>query len=85
MTDDRKTIGSGGKPGRGNRATSPSAAARSLAGGAPARKPAAKAKNPSRPASTPTTPRKPAAASAAPTSGAPPKPRLRAVTDEDAA
>jgi 1-acyl-sn-glycerol-3-phosphate acyltransferase len=85
MTDDRKTIGSGGKPGRGNRATSPSAAARSLAGGAPARKPVAKAKNPSRPESAPSTPREPAPASAASTSDAPPKPRLRAVTDEDAA
>jgi 1-acyl-sn-glycerol-3-phosphate acyltransferase len=85
MTDDRKTIGSGGKPGRGNRATSPSAAARSLAGGAPARKPVAKAKNPSRPQSPPSTPRESAPASATSTSDAPPKPRLRAVTDEDAA
>ncbi|MCW2830540.1 MAG: glycerol acyltransferase, partial [Aeromicrobium sp.] len=44
MTDERKTIGSGGKPGRGNRQTSPSAAARSLAGGAPSSRPVAKAK-----------------------------------------
>lgn len=43
MNDERLTIGSAGKAGRGNRATSPSAAARSLAGGA-AKKPVVKAK-----------------------------------------
>ena len=42
MTDDRKTIGSAGKAGRGNRQTSPSAAARALAGAPPAKKPVAK-------------------------------------------
>ncbi|TSD68353.1 lysophospholipid acyltransferase family protein [Aeromicrobium piscarium] len=36
MNDDLRTIGSSGRPGRGNRRTSPSAAARGLAGGAPA-------------------------------------------------
>ncbi len=44
MTDERKTIGSAGKAGRGNRQTSPSAAARALAGAPPAKKPVAKAK-----------------------------------------
>jgi 1-acyl-sn-glycerol-3-phosphate acyltransferase len=95
VNDDRKTIGSGGTPGRGNRQTSPSTAARALAGPG------------SRPTSTPTqkvTPKKKAAAAkkaaqpkaaaakkAAPTKAgpakktAPTKPRLRAVTDEDAA
>ena len=43
MTDERKTIGSAGKAGRGNRQTSPSAAARALAGSPPAKKPVAKA------------------------------------------
>jgi len=42
MTDERKTIGSAGKAGRGNRQTSPSAAARSLAGGPAVKKPVAK-------------------------------------------
>ncbi|MBD8607405.1 acyltransferase family protein [Aeromicrobium sp. CFBP 8757] len=52
MNDDRTTIGSGGTPGRGNRQTSPSTAARALAGGTAARKPAAKAKKaPATPAS----------------------------------
>ena len=94
MNDDRKTIGSGGAPGRGNRATSPSAAARSLAGGAPTRKPVTKAK----PAADPTSaPKAPAAKAPAPKKASPrkptapksaageAKPRLRAVTDEDAA
>lgn len=49
MSDERKTIGSAGKAGRGNRATSPSAAARSLAGGAAKPKPAVKAKKTAEP------------------------------------
>jgi 1-acyl-sn-glycerol-3-phosphate acyltransferase len=100
MTDERKTIGSAGKAGRGNRQTSPSAAARALAGAPAAKKPVSKVKPASAQPSTP----KPAAAKAAPTrkttaapkaasprkkppkTTAPPeKPRLRAVTDEDAA
>ena len=90
MNDDRKTIGSGGAPGRGNRATSPSAAARSLAGGAPPRKPVTKAKPAVDPA--PAAAKAPTAKKAPPRKTAPPKsaageakPRLRAVTDEDAA
>ncbi|MET0469104.1 MAG: lysophospholipid acyltransferase family protein [Aeromicrobium sp.] len=101
--DNRKTIGSGGKPGRGNGATSPSAAARSLAGDGSARKPVAKAKKAAAPDPVVAAPTKKAApkpgpkarATASTTSGsaggAPtssptqPKPRLRAVTDEDAA
>jgi 1-acyl-sn-glycerol-3-phosphate acyltransferase len=86
MTDERKAIGSGGKPGRGNRQTSPSSAARSLAGGAAVKKPVTKAKA----AAEPVEP-KPAAKHVAPKRPAPKaspardKPRLRAVTDEDAA
>ncbi|RLV56321.1 acyltransferase family protein [Aeromicrobium phragmitis] len=38
MNDDLRTIGSAGKPGRGNRSTSPSAAARSLAGSGTSRR-----------------------------------------------
>ena len=119
MTDDTSAIGSGGRPGRGGK-TSPSAAARTLAGGsAPARKaPVKKAEQ-----STPAAPKKSAAKKATPkkaaatkgaTAGGPAKasasrttgkktttqksasrvtgqdpsgtrPRLRAVTDEDAA
>ncbi|AWB93557.1 lysophospholipid acyltransferase family protein [Aeromicrobium chenweiae] len=99
MKDERKTIGSGGTPGRGNRETSPSAAARSLAGGAAApRKPAAKKKAPAAAKGTPTPPKASAAPKdpTAPTATAPEspvtptappsgKPHLRAVTDEDAA
>lgn len=102
MTDERKTIGSGGKAGRGNRSTSPSAAARSLAGSTPVKKPVTKAKKAAEPAAKPATkkPARAASAGAAPTStkkaptkkasakkAAPAsgKPRLRAVTDEDAA
>ncbi|MGI9085663.1 MAG: hypothetical protein ACR2FE_10315, partial [Aeromicrobium sp.] len=91
MTDERRTIGSGGQAGRGNRSTSPSAAARSLAGGAGAKKPVTKAKaaktadpKPSgpKPAKKPATKKPPAAEK----SSIPPSaPRLRAVTDEDAA
>jgi 1-acyl-sn-glycerol-3-phosphate acyltransferase len=96
MTDERKTIGSAGKAGRGNRQTSPSAAARALAGAPPAKKPVTKkpvaepaAKKPPAKKATPTA--KPAAKKTAakkatpPTPPPPPKPRLRAVTDEDAA
>ncbi len=97
MTDERKTIGSAGKAGRGNRQTSPSAAARALAGAPPAKKPVSKVKHPSQQPAKPAA--KPAAKKAAakkaatskptpPKSTAPPqqpKPRLRAVTDEDAA
>ncbi len=46
MTDERRTIGSGGQAGRGNRSTSPSSAARSLAGpGQGGKKPVKKAKS----------------------------------------
>ena len=101
MTDERKTIGSAGKAGRGNRQTSPSAAARALAGAPPAKKPVSKVKQPSEQTAKPkpaakkaaaasatakkTTAKKATAKPAAPTATAPPKPRLRAVTDEDAA
>ncbi|MDX6231918.1 MAG: hypothetical protein QOH68_886 [Nocardioidaceae bacterium] len=100
MTDERKTIGSAGKAGRGNRQTSPSAAARALAGAPPAKKPVSKVKHPSEQAkpkpaakkaaatsatAKKTTAKKATAKPAAPTAAAPPKPRLRAVTDEDAA
>jgi 1-acyl-sn-glycerol-3-phosphate acyltransferase len=96
MNDDRKTIGSGGAPGRGNRATSPSVAARSLAGGTPARKPVTKAKPVADPApakkSAAAAPKAPTTKKAPPRKVAPPRtssgqtaPRLRAVTDEDAA
>ncbi|MCW2789826.1 MAG: glycerol acyltransferase [Aeromicrobium sp.] len=109
MTDERRTIGSAGKPGRGNGATSPSAAARSLAGGSVTRKPVTKAKEATESAPGPTAKKAPAKkapakkapadkaapqksprADGAPTSAAgrkaaDPKPRLRAVTDEDAA
>lgn len=105
MNDDRKTIGSGGTPGRGNRQTSPSTAARSLAGGAAApkrpvtKKPAAdepvaaKKAAPKKTAAKSTAAKKAAPQKAAPkkapagprADGAAAKPRLRAVTDEDAA
>jgi 1-acyl-sn-glycerol-3-phosphate acyltransferase len=93
MNDDRKTIGSGGTPGRGNRGASPSAAARSLAGGPTARKPATKAKKPVPKKAPPAAKKRPPAGAARTTSKpsapkappAQPKPRLRAVTDEDAA
>lgn len=98
MTDDRKTIGSGGKAGRGNRQTSPSAAARALAGAPPAKKPVAKKQVPeptakksaaktAKPAAKKTAAKKTAAKKTAPAAPPPPppKPRLRAVTDEDAA
>lgn len=96
MTDERTTIGSGGKPGRGNRETSPSAAARSLAGGAAAKKPVVKAKKiaaapeastPGKPAapSKPSASSKPGGAAKKITHPSQPKVRLRAVTDEDAA
>lgn len=78
MTDERTTIGSGGRPGRGNGQTSPSAAARSLAGNGQAKKPVVKAKT--------TAPSQPNATTDGKSTKAPQaKPRLRAVTDEDAA
>ncbi len=97
MTDERRTIGSAGQAGRGNRSTSPSSAARSLAGGATReKKPVTKAKpSAPKPASKKARSSKPAAKKAAPKSTSrsgghkPPDPssppRLRAVTEEDAA
>ena len=105
MTDERKTIGSGGKAGRGNRQTSPSAAARALAGSPPVKKPVTKAKpagaqsstpkpatkkppGAERRAGAPSTTKKAATKRAAPAKSTTPpreKPRLHAVTDEDAA
>ena len=98
MTDERRTIGSAGQAGRGNRSTSPSSAARSLAGGAPReKKPVTKAKStapkPPKAASKPaaqkkaqktTQKRAPQASGPRKPTGTE-KPRLRAVTDEDAA
>ena len=52
MTDERRTIGSGGQAGRGNRSTSPSSAARSLAGPAQSRKKPVKKAKPAAPASS---------------------------------
>ena len=50
MNDDRRTIGTSGTAGRGNRSTPPSAAARSLAGGRAApKKPVTKAKAAAKP------------------------------------
>ncbi len=84
MTDDTSAIGSGGRPGRGGK-TSPSTAARSLAGsGAPARKapvkkseqlkkseqPAASSGEPKKAAAKRTTPKKAATRPAAKTAGA---------------
>jgi 1-acyl-sn-glycerol-3-phosphate acyltransferase len=99
MSDDRRTIGTTGAAGRGNRATTPSTASRSLAGGkAMAKKPVQKAKTAAKPATTPEAkkaapsrrapvapPAKKSAARAAPKPAATAKPRLRAVTDDDAA
>jgi 1-acyl-sn-glycerol-3-phosphate acyltransferase len=96
MTDDRRTIGSGGQAGRGNRSTSPSSAARSLAGGASrAKKPVTKAKaapkadapKASKPTTKPTA-KKSTTRGASRSGGArtpTDPPRLRAVTEEDAA
>jgi 1-acyl-sn-glycerol-3-phosphate acyltransferase len=99
MTDDRRTIGSGGQAGRGNRSTSPSSAARSLAGTPREKKPVTKAK----PANAKATPKDTSGPKSTPKRAAPKKaagrttppaggraggteaPRLRAVTDEDAA
>jgi 1-acyl-sn-glycerol-3-phosphate acyltransferase len=71
VNDERKTIGSGGTPGRGNRQTSPSAAARSLAGGAPAKKATPKKATPKKAT---------AAASAGPATSAPKKPAAKQAT-----
>ncbi len=92
MSDDKlQKIGTSGKAGRGSNAESPSSAARALAGDRPAKKPVKKAKTaePSAKKSTekvPAAKKAPAKKAAAP-KGAPKteKPRLRAVTDEDAA
>ncbi len=93
MSQDKlQGIGTSGKAGRGSGVDSPSSAARALAGGQPAKKPIKKAK-PAAPAAKKAPAKKAPAkkapakkASAKPTeSVAPPKPRLRAVTDEDAA
>ena len=91
MNDDRRTIGSGGQAGRGNRSTSPSSAARSLAGGAKGpKKPVTKAKatpkkaaEPAAKKSAPMKPKAPAGTDQKPIGTEPP--RLRAVTEEDAA
>ena len=92
MTDERKTIGSAGKAGRGNRQTSPSAAARALAGAPPAKKPVSKVKHPSqqpakpaaknppgakRPGGAPTATKKPAAKKAQTSATPPPQPKPR--------
>jgi 1-acyl-sn-glycerol-3-phosphate acyltransferase len=99
VTDERRTIGSGGQAGRGNRSTSPSSAARSLAGGSSRpKKPVTKAKASAPKPNAPKAPKaapKPAAKKtsqksaqkSAPQGPSEPGggPRLRAVTDEDAA
>ena len=94
MTDERRTIGSGGQAGRGNRSTSPSSAARSLAGGANRpKKPVTKAKptpkKAAEPAAKKAPPKKPKTPKTPEGSGQRPigtePPRLRAVTEEDAA
>jgi 1-acyl-sn-glycerol-3-phosphate acyltransferase len=92
MNDDRRTIGSGGQAGRGNRSTSPSSAARSLAGGSkPPKKPVTKAKatpKSAEPAASKAkaAPKKPKAPAGGREKPIPPEPpRLRAVTEEDAA
>ena len=106
MNDDRRTIGTAGAAGRGNRSRPPSAAARSLAGGRAApKKPVTKAKAAAKPSAEPKKPPSPTKKAAPPKAAAkkplkktPPRkapaargktatgqPRLRAVTDEDAA
>jgi len=98
VTDERRTIGSGGQAGRGNRSTSPSSAARSLAGGSSRpKKPVTKAKSAAPKPDAPKAPKaapKPAAKKTSQKSAQknapqgpskPGGPRLRAVTDEDAA
>lgn len=91
MNDERRTIGTTGAAGRGNRSTTPSTASRSLAGAKAApRKPVTKAKTAAAPARKTTAAKKPAARKPAPKApprpkAEPAKPRLRAVTDEDAA
>lgn len=97
--DDRKNIGTSGTPGRGNRSTSPSAAARALGGAQPAKRPVTKAKKAAPPPVKKVAAKKTAGGPTAKTAAAkkasakkppkkaapPPRPRLRAVTDEDAA
>ena len=79
MTDERRTIGTSGAAGRGNRSTPPSAAARALAGGQaqpkrPVKKANAQPKATPKPAESSAT--KPAAKPAAKTT-APPKPTAK--------
>ena len=99
MSEDKlKGIGTAGQAGRGSSAKSPSSAARSLAGDKPAaKKPVKKAKSakPAEPTAKKAAAKKPPVAKKAPASKKVPpkkasepkseKPRLRAVTDEDAA
>jgi len=83
VNDDRRTIGSSGTAGRGNRSRPPSAAARSLAGGRAApKKPVTKAKAAAKPAASEpkkTSPRPPAK-KAAPPKAAPKKPTAKKAT-----
>ena len=96
MNDERRTIGTAGAAGRGNRSTTPSTASRALAGDRAApKKPVTKAKAAAKPEAKPEVkaaakpPRKHPAKAARTTAktGAAnkQKPRLRAVTEEDAA
>ncbi|MDX6277461.1 MAG: hypothetical protein QOJ72_1589 [Nocardioidaceae bacterium] len=96
MSDEKRPIGTSGTPGRGNRSTSPSAAARALGGAQPVKRPVTKVKKatppPAKAAPAKTTAKKPPPAKKAATKKAATKkaapqapPRLRAVTDEDAA
>lgn len=80
MDDPLRTIGSGGKAGRGNNSTSPSAAARNLAGGSARKKPTkvAKPHKESAPEPEPEVIAEPVAEDTA-------NRRLRAVTDEEVA
>jgi 1-acyl-sn-glycerol-3-phosphate acyltransferase len=74
MNDDRRTIGTSGTAGRGNRSTPPSAAARSLAGGhPPTKKPVTKAKAAAKSAEAKQAPAKQAPAKATPAKEAPAK------------
>ncbi len=84
MNDDRRTIGSSGTAGRGNRSQAPSAAARSLAGGrATPKKPVTKAKAAAKP-QTPATknPPRPKGAGGTPTAAKANESKPAAVTSE---
>jgi 1-acyl-sn-glycerol-3-phosphate acyltransferase len=88
MSEDKlQGIGTSGKAGRGSSAESPSSAARALAGDRPAKKPVKKAKTaaPAKKAAAKKVPAKKAAPKKATPKVESTKPRLRAVTDEDAA